>query len=144
MEKVKNLITVIIKKVFSREIIFYGIFGVLTTIVNFACFFALTSFLYLEENLSNVISIFIAVTFAYVTNRKLVFNSTAKTSKDIFAEIYRFFIGRGATMLVEFFGFMLLFNVIHIHKDISKALVTILVIILNYFFSKFFAFKQNK
>ena len=143
MEKIKSLITVIIKKVFSREVIFYGIFGVLTTIVNFACFYVLTSFLNLEENFSNTIAIIIAVLFAYLTNRKLVFNSTAKTPKEIFTEAYKFFIGRGATMLVEFFGFMLLFNVMNIQKDISKVSITVLVIILNYFFSKFFAFKKK-
>ena len=113
----------LIKKLFSREVIFYAIFGVLTTIVNISVFYVLT-LIGLEENISNIIAIIIAVLFAYITNRKLVFNSTAKGFKEIWTEFYKF-------------------NLMHIHELISKIFITILVIILNFFISKFFAFKKS-
>ena len=143
MKKIKELINLIIKKFFTKEVIFYGIFGVLTTVVNVATFYVLTTFCHLEENTSNVIAIIVAVIFAYITNRKLVFNSTASTASRIFEELCKFFVARFFTMLVEFFGFMLLFNVLHIPNMISKLTITILVIILNFFLSKFFAFKSK-
>ncbi len=143
MEKLKKLISVLIKKFMTKEVIFYGIFGVLTTVVNVATFYVLTHFCHLEENISNVIAIILAVIFAYITNRKLVFNSTASTAKEIIIEIFKFFAARFFTMLVEFFGFMLLFNAMHIPNMISKLTITILVIILNFFLSKFFAFKNK-
>ncbi len=143
MEKIKNLINTLIKKFMTKEVIFYAIFGVLTTVVNVATFYVLTTFCHLEENISNVIAIILAVIFAYITNRKLVFNSQASTAKDIILEIFKFFAARFFTMLVEFFGFMLLFNVLHIPNMISKLTITILVIILNFFLSKFFAFKNK-
>ena len=41
-------------------------------------------------------------------------------------------------------GFYFLFNMLNWNKFISKCLITILVIILNFFISKFFAFKTKK
>ena len=144
MEKIKNLITTIVKKFMTKEVILYVVFGVLTTIVNIGVFDLLIKLLHFEENTANVIAIITAVIFAYVTNRKLVFNSTASNAKEIIAEMIKFFSARFVTMLVEFFGFMLLFNVLHIPNLISKISITVLVVILNFFFSKFFAFKKSK
>lgn len=144
MEKIKNLINMLIKKFMTKEVIFYAIFGVLTTVVNVATFYVLTHLCHIEDNVSNIIAIIVAVIFAYITNRKLVFNSKASTFKQIMAEIFKFFTARLFTMLVEFFGFMLLFNVLHIPNMISKLTITILVIILNFFLSKFFAFKNKE
>lgn len=137
MEKLKALI----KKVCTREVIFYIIFGILSTIVNIGVFSILTHF-GLEENLSNVISIICAVLFAYFTNRKLVFNSTASNFKEALKEFYKFIIGRAFTMVVEMVGFYLLFNICSIPELISKLGITVVVIILNFFISKFFAFKK--
>ena len=143
MKKIKELINLLTKKFMTKEVILYIIFGVFTTIVNVATFYVLTTFCHIEENISNVIAILLAVFFAYITNRKLVFNSTASNAKQIFFEICKFFSARFFTMLVEFFGFMLLFNVLHIPNLISKLTITVLVIILNFFLSKFFAFKNK-
>lgn len=143
MEKIKNLIQTILKKIMTKEVILYIIFGVFTTIVNIATFYVLTHIANIKENVANIIAIVTAVIFAYITNRKLVFNSTAKGTKEIIAEIFKFFSARFFTMLVEFFGFMLMFDVMHIPNMISKVVVTVLVIILNFFLSKFFAFKNK-
>ena len=138
MELIKNLI----KKFCTKEIIFYGIFGVLTTLVNIAVFYVLTHFVHLEENLSNAIAIILAVLFAYFTNRKIVFNSTASTLKEKLYEFGKFILGRAFTMIVELIGFFLMFNIMHIQELISKILISIIVIVLNFFISKFFAFKK--
>ncbi len=160
MEKIKNFTQTIInfilkiskkilpKKLFSIvqkfltiEIVLYIVFGILTTIVNIGSFAILTSF-NLEENFSNIIAIILAVLFAYFTNKSLVFNSIASTLKEKFYEFFKFMLGRAFTMIIELVGFYLLFNIINIPKLISKTLITILVIILNFFISKFFAFKK--
>ena len=94
------------------------------------------------ENLSNIIAIILSVLFAYFTNRKLVFNSTAVTFKENLKEFYKFILGRLFTMILEIVGFYLLFNIMHIHELISKLFITVIVIILNFFISKFFAFKK--
>ena len=139
MEKLKTLI----KKVLTKEVIFYVIFGVLTTIVNISIFYLLT-LIHFDENLANVIAIILAVLFAYFTNRKIVFNSTANTLKEKLTEFYKFMLGRAFTMVVEMVGFYLLFNIIGIQEMISKLAISVIVIILNFFISKFFAFKKAK
>ena len=138
MDKIKKFL----KKLCSKEVILYLVFGVITTLVNIASFKILNSVFHLEENLSNNIAIILAVLTAYFTNRKFVFNSKASGFKERFIEFIKFVGGRLVTMLLESGGFFLLFNVLHVDKDISKISITILVIILNYFFSKFFVFKK--
>lgn len=138
MEQIKNLI----KKFCTKEVIFYIIFGVLTTLVNIGSFYIMTNFFQIEENLANAIAILLAVLFAYFTNRKIVFNSSATTAKEQLKEFGKFIIGRAFTMLVELVGFFLMFNILHIQELISKAFISVLVIILNFFISKFFAFKK--
>ena len=67
-----------IKRLFNKykEIITYVIFGVLTTVVNFAAFWILSRVLgerlYL---LNNAIAWVVSVAFAYVTNKLWVFES---------------------------------------------------------------------
>lgn len=101
MENLKGLI----KKLFSREVILYGIFGILTTVVNLVTFFILTHIGF-EENLSNILAIITCVLFAYFTNRKLVFNSTAVTFKENLKEFYKFMLGRAFTMILEIVRFL--------------------------------------
>lgn len=136
-----NKLNVLIKKILSKEVIFYAIFGVLTTLVNILIFYLL-SLTGLNENLANIIAIISAVLFAYFTNRKFVFNSNAFTFNDKLKEFYKFIVGRAFTMIIEILGFYLLFNIINIQELISKLVISIIVIILNFFISKFFAFKK--
>lgn len=133
-----------VRKILTVEVFLYIVFGVLTTIVNIGSFAILTSLLGMEENSANVIAITLAVLFAYFTNKGLVFNSTASTFKEKLFEFFKFILGRLFTMVIEFGGFFLLFNMLGIHKIISKTIVTVVVIILNFFISKFFAFKKKE
>lgn len=132
-----------IKKVLTKEVILYVVFGALTTLVNLGSFYIMNSLLHWNENLSNFIAILLAVLFAYVTNKDLVFHSGATTFKEKFAQFCKFMIGRAFTMIIEFVGGILLFK-LPIPKIITKGFLTIVVIILNFFISKFFAFKNNK
>ena len=137
-----NKLFVIEQKFLTTEVLLYIVFGVLTTIVNIGSFAILTSFINMEENLANVIAIILAVLFAYFTNKGLVFNSVASTYKEKLHEFLKFMLGRAFTMVIEFLGFYLLFNILSAPKLFSKTFITILVIILNFFISKFFAFKK--
>lgn len=139
MEQIKK----IIKKVFSKEVILYGIFGVLTTIVNIGSFFILSNILKIDENISNVIAIVLAVLFAYFTNKDLVFHSEAKNINERLKEFAKFMSGRAVTMIIEWGGCALLF-LTPIPQMVSKLAMTVIVIILNFFISKFFAFRKKK
>lgn len=147
MEHMKNLI----KKFCTKEVIFYIIFGVLTTVVNIVTSYILKAFLDIEGNIASTIGIIVCVLFAYFTNRKLVFNSQAVTIKEKLTEFWKFSLGRAFTMIIEIIGVFLLNNVIYawygIFSDnmaylINKLIISVIVIILNFFISKFFAFKK--
>lgn len=138
MDKLKQ----IIKKVLTKEVVLYIVFGVLTTIVNLASFYVMADILKWEENLSNFIAIILAILVAYITNKDMVFHSEAKTFKDKVSEFIKFMLGRAFTMIIEFAGGFVLFK-LPIPNIISKAFLTVIVIILNFFISKFFAFKSK-
>ena len=138
MKKIKQ----IINKLLTKEVILYIVFGIFTTIVNLGSFYIMNSLLHWDENISNFIAIILAVLFAYITNKDLVFHSNAKGIKNRVIQFIKFIIGRAFTMVVEFVGGILLFQ-LPIPNIITKALLTIIVIILNFFISKFFAFKNN-
>lgn len=139
MEKIKDMI----KKLCTKEVMLYLVFGVLTTLVNLISFYVLSKVVGWEENLSNFIAIILAVLFAYFTNKNLVFHSEAKNIKERFKEFSKFIAGRAVTMVVEFVGCWILFKT-PIPEMISKLAVTVIVVIMNFFISKFFAFKHSK
>ena len=139
----KEKLSKIIKKIFTKEIMFYVIFGVLTTIINLGVFYVLSDLLKWDENLSNIIAIITAVLFAYFTNKDLVFHSEAKDIKAKWKEFAKFISGRAFTMVIEWIGGALLF-LTPLPQMISKLIVTVIVVILNFFISKFFAFKKTK
>ena len=77
-----------------RDMIPYMIFGVLTTLVNIAAYWLLAHPLGLPTVPSTVIAWVLAVLFAYVTNRKWVFHSEAKTRNEIIKEGVSFYLCR--------------------------------------------------
>ncbi len=138
MEKIEEFI----KKICTKEVIFYGIFGVLTTIINLAISYVLEGYCHIDGSIASAAGIVVAVIFAYFTNRKLVFNSTATTFQENLREFGKFILGRVGTMALEQGGVVLFYNVFDFPFMPVKFTLTIVVIILNFFISKFFAFKK--
>ena len=118
----------------------YLIFGILTTLVNLITYFVFVNVLNIEENMSNVIAIVISILFAYFTNSYIVFNVKRDSIKEKIKEFFKFVFGRFFTMIFEIVGFFIMFNLLGITDIISKPVITVLVIIMNYFISKYFAF----
>lgn len=139
MEKIKS----IIQKVLTKEVMLYIAFGLFTTVVNLGSFYVLNTLLHVDENISNFVAILLAVLFAYITNKDLVFHSKAEGAREKLTEFFKFMLGRAFTMVLEFVGGLILFKTA-IPAIISKCFITVIVIILNFFISKFFAFKTEK
>lgn len=147
MEKINKLM----KKVFTKEVITYIIFGILTTVVNIMVSYILKAIFKVEGNIASTIGIICSILFAYFTNRKWVFESNANGTKEQLTEFGKFILGRAFTMIIEIIGVFLLNDVIHMFYGllsdniaylINKCIITVIVIILNFFISKFFAFKK--
>lgn len=141
-----------------KEIILYIFFGVLTTIVNFVIYFIMNALLGEDMYLvSNVIAWIGAVAFAYITNKIWVFESKSRESKTLLREIGEFVSARLLSLgieeaglyifvdLLKFSTFSFSFLRLTITGDvIAKIIMQIIVVILNYIFSKFIIFKKVK
>ena len=128
-----------------REIIVYIIVGGITTLINWGSYYLLS--LVLDSNvewqlaLNNTISWIVAVVVAYPMNRKWVFQST---NKNIFKEFLGFTASRVSTWIIELVLMWLTVNVLGINQFIAKYLiVSVIVVILNYVFSKLLVFKKK-
>ena len=141
-----------------KELITYGIFGVLTTVVNFATFKLFDVILGQELYLvSNIIAWVVCVIFAYITNKLWVFESKSLKPDVVMKELFSFFAARGFSFIVEEGGLFLLVDIVGFSDYtlelfrfsisgtmISKIFVAVVVVILNYFFSKMFIFRKDK
>ena len=143
-----------------REGVLYIFFGGLTTVVNLVCsvifWYALGwNEFYLDlfgsrvavgTFFGNLLSIVISIIFAYVTNRIWVFRSKTKGIKSIVGEFGKFFGTRVVTLLIELGGVQLttiVFPEDNVALFIGKLIVQIIVILLNFVFSKLFVFRTK-
>lgn len=138
---IKHGETMILKK--YKDILFYTIFGVLTTLINIITYWAMSHFLMWNVMISTVFAWFIAVVFAFMTNRKWVFYSSTVAIQDILLELLSFLICRLGTGIIDI-GIMFLFvEQMDCPDTLIKTLANIIVIALNYAASKWIIFKSR-
>lgn len=141
MEKYKNMIKSLIVK--YKDIILYGIFGVLTTLVNIVAYYVCARICGLNTTASTVIAWILAVIFAYITNRKWVFDSKTNSMQGIIKEMSSFFGCRLLTGLMDLAIMVVFVDVLHFNDVVIKCLSNVLVIIINYAASKLLIFKTE-
>ena len=153
MQTIKNLLLK------YKELISYVFFGALTTLVNFVTFWVMESVILRGENaylVNNIVAWFASVSFAYVTNKLFVFNSKSKEIKEVAKEVAEFFSARVLSFLVEEAGLWLLIDALILGRFsymlfgfevtgniIAKIILSVIVVILNYIFSKLWIFKKE-
>ena len=127
----------------TKQLILYGIFGVLTTVINIVAYWLVRKF-DIGITSSTVIAWLVAVFFAYWSNRKYVFHSTNTSFIAVLFEAIYFFACRIATGVFDV-AFMYLFaDVLAFNEVYTKTASNIIVIVLNYIASKLFIFKEAK
>lgn len=141
----------------KREIISYLFFGVLATIVNVVFYYAFG--LVIGENaylINNILSWFITVVFAFITNKIWVFRSKSWAFSVVREEVIGFFSARLFSLLLEEVGLYLMIDLIKFNRIelnfhffcitgtlLAKLIMQIIVVLTNYFFSKFVIFKRK-
>ena len=125
----------------KKELISYLIFGVLTTIVNIVVYYVFNTWLQVNYLVSNAIAWIASVLFAYITNRKYVFESK---NTSMFNELVKFIGARLSTGIMDMILMWLLVDVLSMNSMVSKIVVNVLVIVLNYVLSKVFVFKKEE
>lgn len=122
-----------IKKEKLNKLINYGISGVITTIISFVSFKVFLDYIRLNYIIAFSMSWILAVTFAYFSTRVRVYESMAKTKKDKTFEYTRFLIGRIITYVINLILLMIAVEIFKFDEFWSNAVITVIVIILNYF-----------
>lgn len=128
-----------------KEIINYLIVGVLTTVVSLGVYYACVLTFLDPENaiqlqVANIISWVAAVTFAYFTNRKFVFESK---NPDMLKEASAFVGARVATLLMDMLCMFIMVTCMSLSDKIAKLVVQVIVTVANYVFSKIFVFRKK-
>lgn len=128
-----------------KEVVNYLVFGGLSTLVNFVSYFIAARVFGIDEVVSSGISWFCAVTFAYITNKIWVFESKTNTVGSFLKEMVMFYLARVASgALCDVGTFALMVKVLHINDVISKIVTQVMVVIVNYVFSKLIVFRKKK
>ena len=124
-----------------RHYILYIIFVVLTTLVNVVTYYL--AHIFLPVMPSTVMAWILAVLFAYITNRRFVFGSQAKTKQEIIKEIISFFSARILTGILDVALMFIFVDCLKMNDMVIKVISNIIVIVLNYVSSKVFVFRKK-
>ncbi len=125
-----------------REVLTYLIFGVLTTLVNYAVYLPLYNWADFSATLSNAIAWVVAVAFAFLTNKPFVFESHDWSAKTVMPELTKFVGCRIGSGLAETAIIFLSVDLLQWNGNLWKLLTSVLVVILNYVASKLLVFKK--
>lgn len=155
MEKIKTFL----KSEQFKELVKYVVFGVLTTVVSILSF-KLFDYILGEKYylITNVISWIFAVAFAFATNKIWVFNSKSWSARVLIKELSSFIVARLLSLGIEEGGLWILISLLNMGDMqpfkifsfsvngnlLAKVIMQIVVVILNYVFSKFIIFKKKR
>ena len=127
-----------------KSFISYGIFGVFTTVVNILTYNVCYNSLGLGNTISNIIAWILAVTFAYLTNKSWVFESKSWEWKVLRKEIPAFVSCRIATGVLDIIIMYICVDIMKWPAMLMKLASNVIVIVLNYIFSKLVIFRKTE
>lgn len=123
------------------ELLLYGIVGVMTTVINIVIYFLLDNVIgYMA---ANMVAWFLAVIFAYATNKTIVFNNWDWRRRTVNQEFRGFIGSRIITGVLDMAMLWTMVDILTMENTIAKIIDSIVVIILNYILSKYFVFKNS-
>lgn len=127
-----------------KELFFYAVFGVGATVINIVSYSVLANAFGKKYFLiANIIAWILAFIFAFITNKLFVFESKSWEAQIAIKEFVGFLSARLATGILDTVLMWLFVSVISLDDTLSKIIINILVIIINYIASKFFIFKKE-
>lgn len=132
----------------------YLLFGVLTTLINYAMFWLLTELWHGRYVLAaNLLTFIVATAFAFITNKQFVFRSCSWQLRVVIHEGISFTVARLFSFCIEEAGLYVSAYMLGLDRFqlgpingvmVSKILLSVLAVVLNYFFSKFLVFAKKK
>ncbi|MBF0579045.1 GtrA family protein [Erysipelotrichaceae bacterium RD49] len=125
-----------------KELITYGFWGVVATVVNIGTYHVCYDVMAINNTASNLIAWVLAMLVAFVTNKLFVFNRRHQTMKQNLQEFVSF---AGFRLVSEVFDLGIMIwavDLMHMNAMFWKIVANVIVIALNYIFSKFIIFKK--
>ena len=153
----QKIISLIKKYIFNKEMMMYIIMGVLATVVNLIVYAisvkVLASFMTdktIYIGAGKLIAWVVAVLFAFFTNKIWVFESKSWAPRVFWRELISFVGARALTGLLEVFGTPFLVNIgldqklFGVEGMWAVIIVSFIVIVANYVFSKLLIFTKKE
>lgn len=124
----------------NKEILLYLFFGGCTSVISIVVYGILNITFDINELIANFISWIIAVLFAFFTNRRWVFETD--NGQNIWKQLLSFTSGRVVTLIVGEVIIFIFVSCMEFPSLLIAFLAQVVVIVLNYIFSKWITFKK--
>ncbi len=125
-----------------KGLFFYLVFGVLTTVVNIVTYHMCYEVWHIPNVPSNIAAWVLAVAVAYLTNKVWVFESKSFAPEVLLPELWKFVSCRLATGVMDTAIMWVGVDLLHGPGTPIKLGSNVLVMVLNYLFSKLIIFRS--
>jgi len=125
--------------VLARQFIKFGIVGVSSTLITLAVYYVLV-FLSVHYAIAYAVAFAISVMNAFYWNRRFVFKQASEKIK--IKQIAKVYVSYGFTLLISTCILMLFVDVIGISDMIAPIITLCIIVPMNFFLNKFWAFKE--
>ena len=126
-----------------KELILYVFFGGCTTLINIISYFACRELMHLPVVPADVLAWLVSVIFAYVTNKLFVFESKSWRLMLVLKEGAAFLAARVFSLGVDVAMLYVTVTVLGWWELLMKVLANVVVIVINYIFSKWIIFRKD-
>ena len=126
----------------ANEKMRYLFFGGLTTVLSIVVYWVAAKAIGIGYIPASVISWVLAVAFAFVTNKTFVFNSKSVESATLLREVALFVAARLLSLAFDLGWMVFAVEMIKMDDFIAKIISNVIVIVLNYIFSKLLIFRK--
>ena len=141
----KKLLALLNDRARITELILYVFFGVLTTLINLVCYWAFRNLLGIQYQVSSVLAWIVAVLFAFVVNKLVVFRSKSMERDLLLREASSFFGARLMSLILfDVAGLWLCVDVFGMDDIFAKLVMNVMVVIFNYIASKLVIFQKKQ
>lgn len=130
-------------KVMNREVISYLIFGVLTTLVNWVVYGGMVR-VDIDYRIATAAAWAVSVLFAFIVNKIFVFQSYDLHPSFVMKEATSFVACRVVSFIMEMAFMIVMVSWLQMNEYISKIIVSVIVVVVNYVFSKLFIFRKSE
>ena len=127
----------------NTELVAYLFAGVATTVVNYVVYFVATRAFGLGVMPGTWTAWVVAVAFGYAVNKAFVFKTHCDSAPALVREAASFFAMRLVSLGMETVLMYVTVELLHLNDLVMKLVVNLLVILLNYVFSKLVIFKKQ-